>query len=371
MSFIKIAQTSLLLIVTLNLAACGSSQPAGQQPAIEVDVDATIAAGIEATKQAEANTQATIDASVAATQAVNQAPSTSTIPPTPIPPTPVLSTPIPPATNPPPQPPDQQQVRDVIHSEMNGAITQDLPLLQSLYTSNAKIVDHKGTPDNLADNTTWQGWPNIERRYLEFFSAGYTTLDLVDLSIQVDGNRATGAHWGAVLDGIVYEDRGLYTLEKIENRWLITQLEYGNKRYDDQAASGVPASLFVLAIGDQHRYEEPWGWDRGDPCHAWETGNFDDTKPNYRGFNVELLLTNNSETKVPDSWPLNFTTNKGQSVKACSYSYSGSGPQPGETSSVTFFTVVEKEDYVKTITLNLEGQIARLCLDGKGGWTSC
>ena len=117
--------------------------------------------------------------------------------------------------------------------------------------------------------------------------------------------------------------------------------------------------------------QRPWGWDRGDPCTAWETNNFDDTKPNYQGFNVELLLTNNSDKKVPDEWPLSFTTAKGKVFKACYYRYSGSGPVPGATSSVTFFTVVELGDYVETVTFSLEGQTVRLCLDGKGGWWSC
>jgi hypothetical protein len=129
--------------------------------------------------------------------------------------------------------------------------------------------------------------------------------------------------------------------------------------------------LYTLAVGSQHRYEEPWGWDRGDPCQAWESGNFDDTKPFYRGFNVELLLTNNSAEKAPDAWPVSFTTAGGKTVKACYYGYEGSGPEPGETSSVTFFTVVEQGDFVENITFSYNGQTVQLCLDGKGGWVHC
>jgi len=205
---------------------------------------------------------------------------------------------------------------------------------------------------------------------------------LVDLAIQVDGHRATAVHGGAVLDGTLSPDRGIYTLEKLDGRWLITQLEYGyEKRADslpaeagnDQAEAQPLRNdgLYVLKLGNQHRYEEPWGWDRGDPCKAWETGDFDDTKPNYRGFNVELLLTNNSETKVPDAWPISFTTAKGKSVNACYYGYEGSGPELGVTRSVTFFTVVEKGDYVEKITFSLNDQTVQICLDGQGGWSSC
>jgi hypothetical protein len=269
-------------------------------------------------------------------------------------------------------------VRTVILNEVSSTVAQDLSLLRSLYAPDAVVIDRNGTPDNPGDDTTWRGWANIERRYLAFFSEGVSSLTLVDLSIQMNGNQATGTHQGVVLDGTLYPDRGIYSLQKVNGQWLITQLEYGNQAgYEPLSADseGGQASrddgLYVLEIGSQHRYEEPWGWDRGDPCEAWETGDFDDTKPNYRGFNVELLLTNNSEAKVPDAWPVNFTTARGKSVSACYYGYEGSGPPPGATSSVTFFTVVEKGDYVAKITLSLEDQTIQLCLDGKGGWSRC
>ncbi len=356
-----------LLLLSINLLACGVFGG-------RVDVEATVAAGIEATRQAEVKTQATIQAAVMATQAATQStgdqlPETTTVPPTPIPPGPT--------PNPPASISDPQQVRTVILDENRGAIAQDLEFLESLYTPDALVIDRNGTPDEPGDDTTWRGWANIERRYLAFFSAGFSSLTLVDLSIQVAGNQAMGAHRGVILDGILYPDKGVYTLEKINGQWFISQLEFGlEQAYDDlkgDAADQSPRDdgLYILEIGQQHRYEEPWGWDRGDPCQAWQTGDFDDTKPDHRGFNVELLLTNNSDTKAPDDWPISFTTARGKSVKACPFSYEGAGPAPGATSSVTFFTVVEKDDFVKTITLNLNDQTVRLCLDGKGGWSRC
>lgn len=360
-----------ILILTPTLIVCGGI---GQS----ADVEATIAAGIAATQQAEVNLQVTIEAAVAATLAASQAAGEQLPEPT------VLSTPIPSSATPdlPPPIPDPEQVRATILNEVNGTIAQDLILLKSLYTTDAIVIDRNGTPDEPGDDTTWRGWANIERRYLAFFSAGFSSLTLTDLSIQMNGNQATGTHRGVVLDGTLYPDRGIYTLEKINDQWLITRLEYGNEEgygslladlekrdLEDQPLQDD--GLYILEVGDQHRYEEPWGWDRGDPCEAWETGDFDDTQPNYRGFNVELLLTNNSDTKVPDAWPISFTTEKGKSVEACYYGYEGSGPLPGATSSVTFFTVVEKGDYVQTVTFSFEGQTVRLCLDGQGGWSRC
>ena len=132
---------------------------------------------------------------------------------------------------------DPEQIRSIILNEVNGAIAQDLILLKSLYAPGAVVVDHNGTPDDPSDDTTWNSWANIERRYLAFFSAGFSSLTLVDLSIY--------------------------------------------------------------------------------------------------------------------------------------YGYEGSGPQPGATNSVTFFTVVEKGDYVEKITFSFNGQTLQLCLDGKGGWSRC
>jgi len=336
-----------------------------------VDVEATVAAGIAVDQQG------TVEAAVAATQAANQASASDQLPEPPATPAPTVL--------PPTAAPEPEQVRAVILNEVNATVARDLPFLKSLYAPEAVIIDRHGTPDDPSDDTTWRGWANIERRYQAFFSDGPAAINLVDLSIQVDGDQASGVHQGVVLDGTLYPDRGVYTLEKIDGQWLITQLEYGNLPADQDTESvpsdsidgdvtGQPVrddGLYVLAVGSQHRYEEPWGWDRGDPCEAWESGDFDDTKPFYRGFNLELLLTNNSNEKVPDAWPVNFITAKGQSVKACYYGYEGSGPQPGETSSVTSFTVGEQGGLVDNITFSLNGQTVQLCLDGKGGWAHC
>lgn len=373
--FNRVTIVVILGLMPAVIVCSGLDQP--------VNVEATIAAGIAATRQAEANIQATVAAGIAATQAAAQSTGdqlpTPTLPPTAPPeaeipgPVPVSPTPI---ADTPTSIPDPEQVRSVILNEITGAISQDLTFLQSLYAPNAVVIDHKATPDDPDDDTTWRGWVNIERRYLEFFAAGFSALNLIDLSIQVNGERAVGTHQGVVLDGILYPDEGVYILEKIDGQWLITQLEFGNtQNYADlpvgAQVTGQDDGLYSLKLGNQHRYEEPWGWDRGDPCEAWATGNFDDTQPHYRGFNVELLLTNASETKVPDNWPVSFTTARGKAVKACFYGYEGAGPPPGATSSVTFFTVVEKGDFVKMITFSLEDQTIRLCLDGEGGWWRC
>jgi hypothetical protein len=133
-------------------------------------------------------------------------------------------------------------------------------------------------------------------------------------------------------------------------------------------------AMYELRLGNQHRYEEPWGAPKhGDPCEAWNNNDWDDRNANFRGFNVELLLTNNSLFKISDEWGENirFFTNRGQEVTACYYVYVGSGPAPQGTTSVTFFSVVPKGDFVQVIELNLNGQYSQICLDGRGGWSGC
>lgn len=360
----------LLLCLGVILTACSGLQ----QPA---NLAATVDAVVKATQQANVNVQATVDAAVAATlQAQQLSLPTAT-------PVVIQATPIPVDTSSSSSSSDVEQIQTTINNEINGAVSQDLALLQSIYAPDAIVVDRAGTPQRFDDDTTWQGWPNIERRYQAFFSGGVSSMALVNMAVHINGDQALVTHDGAIMDDVFYPDHAVYTLAKRDDHWLITGLEYGNQpppAEADGAGSGVvqkpapaPANdgLYDLAVGNQHRYEEPWGWDRGDPCTAWQTHNFDDTKPYYRGFNVELLLTNHSDKKVPDDWPITFTTAGGKTVKACYYRYKGSGPPPGATSSVTFFTVVEQGDFVDTITLNLESQTVKLCLDGRGGWWRC
>lgn len=356
-------------LTALAITACGGTPSA-------VNVQSTVDAAVYATMQASTNTQATIDAAVAATLQSQLAPIATVTPGL------VVATPLPVATTA-VSLPDLEQIQQVIDSEVQGAVSKNLALLQSIYAPDAVVIDRAGTPDNFADDTTWQSWPNIERRYRAFFSVGVSSVSLVGASVQVDGERAIVTHNGTIMDGTLYPDYAVYTLARRNGQWLITGLEYGNQSTNPVSTAGgavvvtgstpIPHNdgLYQLAVGNQHRYEEPWGWDKGDPCTAWQSGNFDDTKPYYRGFNVELLLTNNSDQKVPDDWPVSFTTANSKNVKACYYSYPGSGPLPGATSSVTFFTVVDQGDYVKTITLNLEDQTIKICLDGRGDWWPC
>ncbi|MEW5957271.1 MAG: FHA domain-containing protein [Chloroflexota bacterium] len=133
----------------------------------------------------------------------------------------------------------------------------------------------------------------------------------------------------------------------------------------------VPAftGRYVLTVG-KHIYE-PWGAARGgDVCESYRRHDFDD-RIQMKGFNLELLLTNNSSLPVADNWSPSFTTAKGRSAQVCYYGYAGSGPQPGATSSITFFTIIELDDYVRVVQLDVNGESIQICLDPAGAPGPC
>jgi hypothetical protein len=126
---------------------------------------------------------------------------------------------------------------------------------------------------------------------------------------------------------------------------------------------------YVLSVG-KHIYE-PWGAPKGgDICESYRRRDFDD-RVQMKGFNIEFLLTNNSSIPVPDDWSPSFVTAKGRTVQVCYYGYAGSGPQPGATSSMTFFTIVEPDDYVRVVQLEVNGEVIQICLDAAGAQSPC
>jgi hypothetical protein len=143
----------------------------------------------------------------------------------------------------------------------------------------------------------------------------------------------------------------------------------------DQIATGPSSSGgYTLALGSQRRYEQPWGAARdGDVCKTYQENNWDNSNPNFRGFNLELLLTNKADTLVPNGWTPTYTTQGGQSGRFCYHPYSdGRGTEviPGATGSVTFFALVPADDYVNTVRLEVNGHVLQFCLDSNGEYCS-
>lgn len=130
-------------------------------------------------------------------------------------------------------------------------------------------------------------------------------------------------------------------------------------------APAPPATTqaFTLQMGNQHEYKQPWGAPRypDDLCrNEW------DDKVRMKSYYIELALTNNALPKIADNWSPVFITAKGKRLKGCGYHYAGSGPPTGATSNVTYFTVVDLDDYVSKISLTVENQTFDLCLTPEG-----
>ena len=107
-----------------------------------------------------------------------------------------------------------------------ATIDQDLIRLKSLYTPDARIIDGRGTKDDLTDDQIVRGWDEIERRYLAFFTCCTYAYELYDPMIVVRGGYATVIHRGIIINGDYYQNMTLYRLEKINGRWLITSLTH-------------------------------------------------------------------------------------------------------------------------------------------------
>jgi len=129
------------------------------------------------------------------------------------------------------------------------------------------------------------------------------------------------------------------------------------------AASLPPYSV---TLGHNVVYE-PWGRPLDpDGCN----GPYNDESP-VRRFTVEVILTNNSNSFIPDGWGPTFYTASGQIPPTCTWYYENIAVQPGEIINVTFATHVEANDWVSALVFDELGYTATLCLNGSGQMVAC
>jgi hypothetical protein len=125
---------------------------------------------------------------------------------------------------------DKAAVNAIINLEVKSAVELDLVTLESLYTKDAVVVDRHGTPNDEIDDILYTGWENIRKHYIGLrITYEPQTMSLVNLNIDVVGNKATATHSGVMMDNDYREDLSIYTLEKRNGHWLITKLEFGLK----------------------------------------------------------------------------------------------------------------------------------------------
>lgn len=126
---------------------------------------------------------------------------------------------------------DEELIRAIIQIEVKSASERDLLVLESIFTSNAIVINRNKTPYDSSDDLVYTGWNNIRQlHYINLFRSQnwQPPIYLVDLQIKISNNRATGTHKGLVSNNTYFEDYSIYTLEKANGNWQIVQLEYGN-----------------------------------------------------------------------------------------------------------------------------------------------
>lgn len=126
---------------------------------------------------------------------------------------------------------DEEIVLAVIQTEVKAASERNLLILESIFTPNAIVMNRNKTPYNSSDDLIYTGWDNIRQlHYINLFRSQtwQPPSYLVDLQIEISNDKATGTHRGLVSNNTYFEDYSIYTLERIDGKWLIIQLEYGN-----------------------------------------------------------------------------------------------------------------------------------------------
>lgn len=121
---------------------------------------------------------------------------------------------------------EEHEVKDVILQEVAAVIHQDLFEIQKLYAPSAIVIDARGTGDDISDDFVYKGWNEIKLRYLAYFRCCAYNFTVVELDVKVNGDRATGIHKGIEIEGKYYREIASYELQKINGRWLITQLTH-------------------------------------------------------------------------------------------------------------------------------------------------
>ncbi len=132
-----------------------------------------------------------------------------------------------PARTPTPQPAtDEEAIRQLIRSEGQSVVSQDIDGLMNLWAPDAVIADAKHTPDNPNDDARWTGRDAIRERYVVLvFPGNPISAGAVDVKIEVQGDKATAAST-TVIGNEVSPGGDRWTFARREGRWWITGLTY-------------------------------------------------------------------------------------------------------------------------------------------------
>lgn len=117
-------------------------------------------------------------------------------------------------------------IRAVLNAEGKSVVSQDIDALMRLWSADGKVSDAKNTPDDEADDQTWDGKDAIRHRYVRtVFPGAPSTAQPSDLQISVDGDTATVIATTRIGDEVSPAgDRWLLT--HADGCWHLTGLTY-------------------------------------------------------------------------------------------------------------------------------------------------
>lgn len=114
--------------------------------------------------------------------------------------------------------PDEDQVLSVIDRELNYIVNPNLDALMDMWDPAGLVVDCD------RDDYRFEGRGELQERYLRLMDEPWRTVDLVNVTVSVDGDRGVVRHKGTVVNGIYHPHLATYELRKTRGKWLIYRL---------------------------------------------------------------------------------------------------------------------------------------------------
>jgi hypothetical protein len=121
---------------------------------------------------------------------------------------------------------DDEAIRQLIRSEAQGVVQQDINGLTGLWAPDAVVADAKHTPDDPADDAHWRGRDAVRERYVVLvFPGNPSVVATSDVQITIVGDKATAIST-TVIGKEVSPSGDRWDFAKRDGRWWITGLTY-------------------------------------------------------------------------------------------------------------------------------------------------
>ena len=121
---------------------------------------------------------------------------------------------------------DEEAIRQLIASEGQGVVQQDIEGLMNLWAADSVVTDAKHTPGDPSDDAHWRGRDAIRDRYVVLVFPGNPGVAApADVKIAMNGDRAVATST-TVIGKEVAPGGDRWEFAKRDGRWWITALTY-------------------------------------------------------------------------------------------------------------------------------------------------